>query len=126
MGIDWNMAGCRAIFIRALNETQIKELHHLEDTRGERYGYGKGNNWLIAPFNIRKLFYPELKDIEISQEDVDTVVILIKRHIPKDIEIGVSHSASVDFQHSWDWNIFHNVAPIETNKKDSRFTGEVD
>jgi len=109
--IDWQTAGLRAGFIKALSKKQVEGLHKLEYTRGDRY-YGesqKGNNWLIAPFEIKSIFYADLKDITIGEKEIETIIFCIKNQVPKGIENEGSYSASVEFQHAWDWNIYNNV-----------------
>lgn len=126
--IEWNMVVARMLLIKQLDETDIKELHQMEDTRAERY-YGHTQdfkerpecypNWLIMPFNIQQLFFRKCKIIPPTSGERQAIIDIIKRHINNDILPAPSHSASVAWQHAWDWGVKQNVPVLSASGKKS-------
>jgi len=142
--IMWTFAVARALLLAQLNEKDIIELHERENTTAKRH-YGhyedyKQNpirypNWLLAPFEIQRLFPMKIRHKSANEGEMKLMIELMSKQIPSDIDIEndpelmpwPSHSGSINWQHSWDWRIFHNVTLLDLDmKKKNKLSNDIE
>lgn len=135
--IMWPFAVARALMLSQLSEKEIIDLHDREKTTAQRhYGHYEDykahperyHNWLLPPFNIQMLFPMKCRHKTANEGEMKLMIELMSKQIPNDQgpEPYPSHSGSIDWQHEWDWNVFHHVHLLDLNSKKSKLDGRMD